>query len=344
MEIRSIDVSNFRVIQQATLNDLPKVVGIWGRNGSGKSALLQSVVVLRNWFRSQVQGPMPPPQFNSGGLTLGRIENVVWKGGASGQPFKIDCQLEPKGIAELQWGVRGIATQNQRGFEQQLVRYFPPHRSLANRVAGVAQTAPTELGENTAALHTVLHWFHHRKIREQQRTGNKNEVDRVDEWLTRVGFGPASDREEPTYGNGQVSAVFNDSETGYETPFIDGGFGGVNFAPILLEGYSFRDGVLIIEEPEISLHPAAQADVFDFMVEMATERNHQVLFTSHSEYLLTRFARYTKEHGKDDRLLGVFEAHKDKDGAHFERHSLDALAERWERKQSLIIDLHTRGS
>jgi hypothetical protein len=342
VKIRSLEVENFRVVKAATVRDLPMVTGIWGRNGTGKSALLQSVVVLRNWFRNPGINQTPPSQLNVGGLRLGQLEDVVWKGGAEGDQFRVQCEFDPTGKAVLVWGARTGLSQSQQDMDPQAIRYFPPHRFLTNRVSSVSQTATGDLGENTSAIHQFVHWFHHRKVREQQLSGKKNEVDSVDGWLTRVGFGRTSDREERRYGQGQVSAVFADSKTSYETPFIDGGYGGVNFAPLVLEAYSYRNGILLIEEPEISLHPGAQAEVFDFMVEMARERNHQILFTSHSEYLLARFARHTIENGPDDKLLGVLRASKDQGGAHFERESLANLSQRFEKQQNLLSDLHTR--
>ena len=342
MKIRDLHVENFRVIRSASVRDLPMVAGVWGKNGSGKSALLQAPVVLRNFLRMPGITQNPPAQLNSMGLQLGQVTDVLWKGGAERTQFRIACDLDPRGQAQITWGLSGGPSHSQQEFDPSAVRYFPVQRALGNRVWPVNQPVDSNLGENTGGIHAFVHWFLHKKVREQQLSGKKNEVDRVDEWLTRVGFGRASDREEARFGRGNITALFADPSTGYETPFIDGGFGGVSLAPILFEAYSFRDGILLIEEPELSLHPAAQADVFDFMLEIAKDRGHQVLFTSHSEYLLARFARYAKETGGDDRLIGVFKATKDEGGAHFEREPLSGLVSRFEKQQNLLGDLHTR--
>ena len=45
---------------------------------------------------------------------------------------------------------------------------------------------------------------------------------------------------------------------------------------------------MILEQPGIHLHPKAQADLADLLIEVITERNLQILIESHSEHLLTR--------------------------------------------------------
>jgi predicted ATPase len=99
----------------------------------------------------------------------------------------------------------------------------------------------------------------------------------------KIGFGKLLDTQ---IGDNAIMGTYRDEIMNLEVPIFDGGFGGNSFLPILLEGYSFRDGIMLIEEPEISLHPAAQSEVFDFFIEMEKERHHQIIFTSHSEYFV----------------------------------------------------------
>ncbi|HUV03390.1 MAG TPA: ATP-binding protein [Desulfobacteria bacterium] len=42
--IEKVHVSNFKCIKAQTLDSLTPIVGIWGRNGSGKSSLLQAIM------------------------------------------------------------------------------------------------------------------------------------------------------------------------------------------------------------------------------------------------------------------------------------------------------------
>lgn len=44
--------------------------------------------------------------------------------------------------------------------------------------------------------------------------------------------------------------------------------------------------LVLIEEPETSLHPSAQYHFGQYLVDVAKEKRHQILLTTHSEYLL----------------------------------------------------------
>ncbi len=342
MRIRELKISNFRGIQDSTIGPLSPITGIWGPNGSGKSAALHAVVCFKHYVLNRGQYGGYPPQLNQGGLSLGGWENVFWRGGAVKSPLRIVLHLADGSAHSMELS----SPQNQPQLSQPVpdvapFRYFPANRALLNRTSDV-QSSPAEgLGIAPAQVHPFVHWFYHQKVRERQLTGKPNEVDRIDGWMTKVGFGPLSDR---LSSPGQIYAQFSDPITDYQTPFLDGGFGGLVFAPLLLESYSFRDGLILVEEPEISLHPAAQADMFDFFLEMARDRGHQILFTSHSTYLLSRFARFMREAVDDRDLVGVVTASKDSAGSHFLRAKPEELVARMEKKQPLLPELQVRVS
>jgi hypothetical protein len=342
MRVAQIGISNFRGIHEATVGPLPPVAGIWGPNGSGKSTVLQAVVSFKQLaYDRNAYGGMPPP-LNQGGLSLGTWENIFWQGGGAKQPLQITLNPEKGNPATLI--VRGPGNSPQVGQpipDVSGIRYFPANRALLSRTSDVQSSPTANLGIQPAQVHPFVHWFYHQKVRERQRTGKPNEVDRIDGWMTKVGFGPLSDR---LASPGQVYALFEDPVTGYSTPFLDGGFGGIVFAPLLLESYSFINGMILIEEPEISLHPAAQAELFDFFVEMARERGHQILFTSHSTYLLGRIARFLRDEDPKGEFAGVISASKSADGSHFARVASAELISRLEKKQPLLPELHIRDS
>ena len=69
----------------------------------------------------------------------------------------------------------------------------------------------------------------------------------------------------------------------------DMGYGLSQFLPVLVHCYYAPAGsTLILEQPGIHLHPKAQADLVDLLIEVVTERKLQILVESHSEHLLTR--------------------------------------------------------
>ncbi|MDE0683820.1 MAG: DUF3696 domain-containing protein, partial [Candidatus Poribacteria bacterium] len=74
-----------------------------------------------------------------------------------------------------------------------------------------------------------------------------------------------------------------------EVTLADMGYGLSQFLPVLVHCYYAPEGsTLILEQPGVHLHPKAQADLADLLIEVITERNLQILIESHSEHLLTR--------------------------------------------------------
>ena len=74
-----------------------------------------------------------------------------------------------------------------------------------------------------------------------------------------------------------------------EVTLSDLGYGVSDLFPLLVHCYYVPEGsTLILEQPGIHLHPKAQADLADLLIEVITERNLQMLIESHSEHLLTR--------------------------------------------------------
>ena len=59
--------------------------------------------------------------------------------------------------------------------------------------------------------------------------------------------------------------------------------------------YSPRESVVTVEEPEIHLDPAAQARLTGIMVRQVVEEGKQIVFTTHSDYLLYPLLAYIKK-------------------------------------------------
>ena len=81
-----------------------------------------------------------------------------------------------------------------------------------------------------------------------------------------------------------------------EVTLADLGHGVSDLFPLLVHCCYVPEGsTLILEQPGVHLHPKAQADLADLLIEVITERNLQILIESHSEHLLTRIQRRVAE-------------------------------------------------
>ena len=77
-------------------------------------------------------------------------------------------------------------------------------------------------------------------------------------------------------------------------PYV--GFGVSQILPVLtLCAYTPQGSTLILEHPEIHLHPKAQAGLADVFIDVIKTRNVQIILESHSEHLLHRLQRRIAE-------------------------------------------------
>jgi predicted ATPase len=80
-----------------------------------------------------------------------------------------------------------------------------------------------------------------------------------------------------------------------EVSLADIGFGASQLLPIIVEGiYAKAGSVLLIEQPEIHLHPKLQAALMDFFIDIIKE-GKQIIVETHSEHLILRLQRRIAE-------------------------------------------------
>lgn len=81
-----------------------------------------------------------------------------------------------------------------------------------------------------------------------------------------------------------------------ESALVDVGFGVSQVLPVVTQLLSAPKGsIILLEQPELHLHPNAQAALADLMLYAAAERNIQLIVESHSEHILRRLQRRIAE-------------------------------------------------
>ena len=90
--------------------------------------------------------------------------------------------------------------------------------------------------------------------------------------------------------------VLVDQRTDTPVSHRDVGIGVSQVLPVLVSAYASTDQILAIEQPEIHLHPALQAELGDVFIESALgEGQNAFLIETHSEHLLLRIMRRIRE-------------------------------------------------
>jgi predicted ATPase len=115
-------------------------------------------------------------------------------------------------------------------------------------------------------------------------------------WLKELGVIYEFRVEEIAPGSNRWQARVITRKGGKEVLLTDVGFGVSQVLPVVtLLQYVPRGSTVILEQPEIHLHPLAQANLGDVIINAAAHRGVQVIVESHSEHLLLRLQRRIAE-------------------------------------------------
>ena len=97
-------------------------------------------------------------------------------------------------------------------------------------------------------------------------------------------------------GSNLYRAMVKTSRRSVPTALTDVGFGVSQVLPALVLLYYVPEGsTVLMEQPEIHLHPAVQSKLADVMLSVAEARDVQIIVESHSEHLLRRLQRRVAE-------------------------------------------------
>lgn len=119
----------------------------------------------------------------------------------------------------------------------------------------------------------------------------KNIFEKVKKWLVRAGM--ARDMTILSSSDHRYYELrIQHPETGEHQNIADVGYGHSQVMPVLVGGYNTEKGrTFLAEEPEIHLHPRAQAELGDFFLDLYQNRVQSVVET-HSEYLVLRLQQH----------------------------------------------------
>ena len=145
---------------------------------------------------------------------------------------------------------------------------------------------------------------------EVSRGRGKNSLlveEYVADWLRKLGLVYSFSIEPLVPGGSQYRVLVRKNESSAEVPLPEVGFGVSQILPVITLCYSVPEGsIVILEQPEIHLHPAVQAGLADVLMDAISVRGIQVILESHSEHLLRRIQRRVAEAKFSDAAAALY--------------------------------------
>ena len=195
--------------------------------------------------------------------------------------------------------------------EQQLqsVYYLGPLRAQPERLYAWSGERPTDMGRaGESAVAAMLSSAQSgEKISLGQGKKRRSLEQHVAYWLKELGLIHDFHVVRLTADSPLYQVKVQKSAGGPESLITDVGFGVSQILPVLvLCFYAPKGSTIILEQPEIHLHPAVQAGLADVLIDAYKRRGVQIIVESHSEHLLTRLQRRIAEEQLANDDVGLF--------------------------------------
>ncbi len=291
-----------------------------GANASGKSSVLQALVLLHQTMREHEWSTRLV--LNGRSIRLGTVSDVVDEIHGT-RTFEIGVMDGDKPHhwtfagerSDMSMSVDRVAVGNESTDRPQALRYLlPPNKkwgasSLANRLRGLTyitaeRIGPREVytledrqvasvvgpaGEYAAS---VLHWGRDEHVRDDLALPEVPAIRlrQVEERMRTFFPGCAFELRQVPQANAVTLGLRNSKQTSFHRP-IHEGFGLTQVLPIIIAALSAsKEDILLIENPEVHLHPAGQALMGQFLADVARAKV-QVILETHSDHVLNGIRR-----------------------------------------------------
>ena len=187
------------------------------------------------------------------------------------------------------------------------LQYIGPLRRRPERVYLSTGETPREVGV-AGELGPAVLW--------SASEAKQLDSEKLSEWCSRMGL--ALEIKLARFPGGHFRILIVDMHTGVTVNLPDVGVGTSQLLPILIQGLIAPAGAtFLLEQPEIHLHPKAQADLADFFIEV-TERSVGVIVETHSEHLINRLQRRIAEESLDPASVALYYVSPSSDGSKIE--------------------------
>lgn len=261
--IAEIHVKGVRCHENTSIKITSPITAFSGLNGTGKSTLLQLAAVA-------YQKPDHPNQsyFIKDFMPIGVLDPT---------PFKPDASVvykytTPSSSLKTRSLTFHVTTQRQRW-------------------RGYDKRSPKNIFFGNVGFYLVKSEYSDFIFRNagSLEISNSNNVDeRVKRWTAKIlsqnydsmliNTVTFSQREKDVFSVNRGRVQYSEPHMGYGEVRLQSLINSIELMP--------EKSLILIEEPEISLHPSAQHEFGNYLLDLAFEKRHQIIITTHSEFIL----------------------------------------------------------
>lgn len=324
--LKAVALKDFKCFQEEKEFSLASITIMYGRNGRGKSTVAQSLLLVAQTMveNNDVSNLLLTGRY----VSLGSFADVV---NSDSDRSHFSITLKSAGDEIVEMGYSELPNKPQMASVDLLnvngVSRFEKISAEASDVESEQKTVST-----TSDIKT-LQMLKSARFVSAGRLGPQNSIDRKDNLadddlgvngenlinvLSRKGVNFLENVEialSEILGGASVRINYKDAER--IELYLNSKDGKVTYRPVNVGfGYSYvlpvvvaallaqKDSLLIVENPEAHLHPAAQSRIMKFLLQEAKEKNLQLIIETHSDHVVNGMRIAVK-----DGILDARDAH-----------------------------------
>ena len=224
----------------------------------------------------------------------------------------------------------GFLSELQLEFEKLFGRiyYLGPLREYPQRFYSWKGSQPADMGRRGERVVDALLAARVRgaEISPGARQEQVTLEQRVARWLQELGLIHSFSVDEVARDSHIYQVHVQKSPSSPKVLITDVGFGVSQILPVLtLCYYAPKGSILLLEQPEIHLHPAVQSGLADVLIDAVRSRGVQIIVESHSEHLLRRLQRRVAEELIKPEQAALYFCEQKEDGSNLRLLTLDGF-------------------
>lgn len=214
------------------------------------------------------------------------------------------------------------------------ISYLGPLRSAPERLYSWSGNDPLDVGwRGQNAVQAILAG-RERRLNWKWRSPTKPFEEVIATWLVRLGLLKSFSVDPIAPDRDEYEVKVKTSRHAEEVKLTDVGFGVSQVLPVVVQCfYAAANSTVLMEQPEIHLHPSVQAALADLFIaavrarEDSVDRGLQLIIESHSEHLLRRLQRRIAEGEIDEQDVALYFCYSGSNGSDMDRLEVDTYGD-----------------